>query len=75
MTQTESRASKAAATDGDRRRPKAGLDKLLDSRELRQACTSCRVSVYWEGEDEFFKVCVLSLPPSIRAVRPARDQR
>ena len=56
MTQTESRISKAAAADGERRRPKVGLEKLLDNRELRQACTSCRISVYWEGEDEYFKV-------------------
>jgi hypothetical protein len=35
---------------------KANVEKLLESRELRQACVLCRISVYWEGEDQFFRV-------------------
>ena len=35
---------------------KGSVGKLLDSKDLRHACVSCRVSVYWEGEDQFFRV-------------------
>jgi hypothetical protein len=45
-----------ASQKSDKGKQKANLEKLLKSRELRQACVLCRVSVYWEGEDKFFRV-------------------
>ena len=37
------------------------LEQLGDAKELKQACVNCRVSVYWEGEDKFFRVRILSM--------------
>lgn len=45
-----------ASTQEVTRRQKSELEQLADNKELKQACVGCRVSVYWEGDQRFFRV-------------------
>jgi hypothetical protein len=61
MVLAPANASKAGIQEPGRKKPKTELERFAESKELRQACVSCRVSVYWEGEDKFFRVCYIML--------------
>ena len=55
---------------GGSTREQPDLTSLLEDKELRSSCVSCRVSVYWEGEETFYRVSAdvkLCLAWSMRA--------